>query len=64
MARRDGTIVREIEMTDDDGDLEHFRQTFRRAASDKLVTSMSRQTAKGWVTDPPGEIVMERAPAG
>jgi len=64
MARRDGTVVREIEMTDDDGDLEHFRQTFRRAASDKMVTSMSRQTAKGWVTDPPGEIVMERAPAG
>jgi hypothetical protein len=63
-AQADGTIVREVEMTDDDGDLEHFRQTFRSAAGGKLVTSMSRQTAKGWVTDAPGEIVMEKQRAG
>ena len=59
-AQHDGTIVREVEMTDDDGDLEHFRQTFRGAAGGKLITSMSRQTAKGWVIDPPGDIVIEK----
>jgi len=63
-ALKDGTIVREVEMTDDDGDLEHFRQTFRSVSGGKLTTSMSRQTAKGWVIDPPGDIVMEKLPTG
>ena len=28
-AQADGTIVRDVEMTDDDGDRDHFRQTFK-----------------------------------
>lgn len=61
-ADRDGTIVREAEMTDDDGDLDRFRQTFRRVPGGKLITSMMHQKAKGWVIDPPGQIVMDKSP--
>jgi hypothetical protein len=63
-ARPDGTIVREIAMTDSDGDLDHFRQSFRRVPGRKVVTSMMEQTANGWKLDAPGEIVMEKAPPG
>ena len=61
-AQPDGTIVRDIAMTASDADLDHFRQTFRKASGGKVLTSMMEQTAKGWKLDPPGEIVMERAP--
>jgi hypothetical protein len=49
-------------MTASDADLDHFRQTFRKAAGEKVLTSMMEQTAQGWKLDPPGEIVMEKAP--
>lgn len=62
-ARPDGTIVREISMTDSDGDLDHFRQSFRKIPGGKVVTSMMEQTATGWKMDPPGEIVMELRPS-
>lgn len=58
VAQPDGTIVREIAMTDGDGDLDHFRQTFRKVAGGKVVTSMMEQTGASWKLDPPGEIVM------
>ena len=61
-ARPDGAIAREIAMTDSDGDLDRFRQSFRKIAGGRVVTSMMEQTAKGWKMDPPGEIVMERRP--
>lgn len=62
IAKADGTIVRDIAMTASDADLDRFRQTFRKIAGGKVVTSMMEQTAKGWKLDPPGEIVMEKAP--
>lgn len=62
IAQPDGTIVRDIAMTASDADLDHFRQTFRKAAGGKVLTSMMEQTTKGWKLDPPGEIVMEKAP--
>jgi hypothetical protein len=58
-AQADGTIVRDVEMTDDDGDRTHFRQTFRKMAGGKVLTSVTRQTATGWQKSPPGEIIME-----
>jgi hypothetical protein len=62
-AQGDGTIVREIAMTSSDADLDHFRQTFRKAPGGKVLTSMMEKTANGWKLDPPGEIVMERTPS-
>ena len=62
-AQADGTIVRDIAMTASDADVDHFRQTFRKAAGGRVLTSMMERTAKGWKLDPPGEIVMEKAPS-
>lgn len=62
-AQPDGSIMRDVQMTDDDGDAEHFRQIFRAIAGGKVVTSTMHQTAKGWETSPPGDIVMEREPS-
>jgi len=61
-AQRDGSIVRDVELTDAAGKGGRFRQTFRNAADGTVVTSVMRQTAKGWETSPPGEIVMTRRP--
>lgn len=60
----DGSILREIAMTAPDGDLDRFRQVFRKLAGGKVVTSMMEQSETGWKLDPPGEIVMEKAPNG
>lgn len=64
IAQPDGTIVREIEVTTSDADLDRFRQTFRKISVGKVITSMMEQTAKGWTLDPPGEIMMEKASPG
>ena len=56
----DGSIVREVEMTDSSGKGERYRQTFRKAVDGKVVTNMAEQTAKGWEVQPPGDLVMER----
>lgn len=60
LAQPDGSIVRNVEMTDDDGDKSHFRQTFRRSEGGKVITTMMEETATGWKLDAPGEIVMEQ----
>jgi hypothetical protein len=60
----DGSILREVAMTTYDGDIGHFRQTFHKSDVGKVVTSMMEQTAAGWKLEPPGEIVMEKAPNG
>ena len=59
-AAGDGTMVRDVEMTDNDGDLQHFRQTFRKLADGTVSTTMSKETASGWKVSPPGEILMSR----
>ena len=60
----DGSILREIAMIAPDGDLDRFRQIFRKLAGGKAATRMMEQTATGWKLDPPGEIVMEKVPNG
>jgi len=57
-AQPDGMVVRDVEMTDASGKGGRFRQTFRKAADGTVVTSVTRQTAKGWETSPPGDMVM------
>jgi len=59
-AGSDGTVVREVEMTDSSGKAEHFRQTFRKGDAGTVVTSLTQQTAKGWQASGPGDLVMER----
>jgi hypothetical protein len=62
----DGSVVRDVQMTDDDGDDDHFRQTFRMLDGGKVVTGIMEETPGGWKSSPPGDIVMERgaSPAG
>ena len=61
VADADGSVVRDVEMVDGDGDArDHFRQTFRKLLDGKVATSEMHQTAKGWESSPPGEIVMEK----
>jgi hypothetical protein len=62
-AKADGSVVRDVEMTGDDGDLSHFRQTFRKSSDGTIVTSIMQKTSKGWASSPPGEIVMEKRPS-
>ena len=57
-AAGDGTVVRDVEMTDQAGKTERFRQTFRRGENGTVVTSIRHQTAKGWETSPPGDLVI------
>jgi hypothetical protein len=61
-ADADGTVVRHIAMTAADGDLDRFRQTFRKTPAGQVITGMMEQTATGWKLNPPGEILMEKAP--
>ena len=61
-AQSDGAVVRDVELTDAAGKSGRFRQTFRKGADGTIVTSVMRQTEKGWETSPPGEIVMARRP--
>jgi hypothetical protein len=51
-------------MTDRNGRVEQFRQTFRRTGPDSAVTSLMRRTASGWEPNFPGSdrIEMRRSP--
>jgi hypothetical protein len=59
----DGSVLREVEMTDSGGKGERYRQTFRKGDGGTVITSMAEQTAKGWEVQPPGDLVMERQAA-
>ena len=63
-AEPDGSIVREVELTNADGAVSHFRQTFRKTGSQSAETSLMRKTAAGWEPNFPGSdrIVMVRKP--
>lgn len=63
-AEADGTIVREVELISLTGQAGTFRQTFRRAGPDGMVTTLMRKTGKGWEPTFPGseQIVMTRRP--
>jgi len=63
-AEADGTIVREVELISPTGKVGTFRQTFRRAGPDRMVTTLFRQTGKGWEPTFPGSerIEMTRRP--
>ncbi|MEO7654615.1 MAG: hypothetical protein ABIS23_02890 [Sphingomicrobium sp.] len=63
-ADADGTIVREVELITPSGKVGTFRQTFRSAGPDRMVTTVMRKTDKGWEpTFPGGErIEMTRRP--
>jgi hypothetical protein len=56
----DGSVVRDVEMIDASGKGGRFRQTFRKEADGTVVTSVMRQTARGWETSAPGDLVMTR----
>jgi hypothetical protein len=56
----DGSVVREVELTDGEGKGERFRQSFRKGEGGAVVTTLSQLTDKGWRLNPPGEIVMTR----
>jgi hypothetical protein len=58
--QHDGSVLREVEMTDSGGKSERYRQTFRKGDGGKVVTNMAEQTAQGWQVQPPGDLVMER----
>jgi len=61
----DGSVIREVTMTRANGQVSHFRQTFRRTGPDSVVTSLMRQTATGWEPNFPGSdaLTMTRRPA-
>ena len=55
----DGTVVRDITMVSGApgagaGSSSHFRQTFRSAGPDRVLTNAMRETEKGWVATFPG----------
>jgi len=56
----DGSVVRDVQLTDDDGDRDHFRQTFRMLDGGKVATGIMEETPGGWKSSPLGDIVMER----
>lgn len=60
----DGSVVRDVTMTRANGQVGHFRQTFRRTGPDRVTTSLMRQTATGWEPNFPGSdnIAMTRRP--
>jgi hypothetical protein len=60
----DGSVVRDVTMIRADGQVGHFRQTFRRTGPDTVTTSLMRQTATGWAPNFPGSdnIAMTRSP--
>lgn len=62
-AERDGSIVREVELTGADGAVAQFRQTFRKTGPQSAETSLMRKTATGWEPNFPGSdrIVMVRS---
>jgi hypothetical protein len=60
----DGSVVRDVTMTRANGQIGHFRQTFRRTGPDTVTTSLMRRTATGWEPNFPGSdnIAMTRRP--
>lgn len=51
----DGTIVRDVALTDGRGQVSHFRQTFRANGPNSAVTSLMRQSTDGsWAPNFPG----------
>jgi hypothetical protein len=55
----DGTVVRDITMISGEagagaGKSMHFRQTFKAAGTDRVLTNAMRETEKGWVPTFPG----------
>ena len=59
----DGSVLREVEMTESSGKGERYRQIFRKGEGGTVVTTLSEQTDKGWKVQPPGDLVMERQAA-
>jgi hypothetical protein len=62
----DGTVVRETTLTDGDGALGYFRQTWRKTGPATAVTSLLRRNADGtWTANFPGsdKLVMTRRPS-
>ncbi len=59
---RDGEVVRDVTLTQADGSVSRFRQTFRATGTDTATTSLMRQTATGWEPTFPGSdrLVMKR----
>jgi hypothetical protein len=53
-AEADGTIVREVVLTQGNGRSGRFRQTFRQTGPNNAVTSLMRQTESGWEPNFPG----------
>lgn len=50
----DGSIVRDVVLTNSDGSEGTFRQTIRLDSADAGTTSLMRQTSKGWEPNFPG----------
>lgn len=50
----DGSIVRDVVLTNPDGSEGRFRQTIRLNSADAGTTSLMRQTSKGWEPSFPG----------
>ena len=63
--KADGSIIREVELTDAKGKVGTFRQTFRRTGPDRVTTSVLRKTETGWVPTFAGSerIELKRRPA-
>lgn len=61
-AEADGSVVRDVELTDPAGQVSQFRQTIRRTGEDQMTTALMRRIATGWVPTFPGsdKIVMRR----
>ena len=47
-AEADGSIIREVELIDANGNSGTFRQTFRRTGPDSAITTVMRKSATGW----------------
>lgn len=61
----DGGVIRDVTMIRPDGQVAHFRQTFRRTGPETVTTSLMRQTAAGWEPNFAGSdnLAMTRRPA-
>jgi hypothetical protein len=62
----DGTAVREITLIGPSGSTGRFRQTFRPAGPDRILTSVMRDASGSWVATFPGSdrLVMTRSAKG
>jgi hypothetical protein len=57
-----GVIVRDVRLTDADGNTARFRQTFRASGANRYETTLMRETPDGWKPTFPGSdnLVMAR----